>query len=156
MRQSKLDAPPVKEMVVKELAIGKSKSSIAEEVGLHRSQVCRFANREDVKELIETEAMRLLEVVPDAVDNIKTTVKGMKNLPKKDIKNRELAYKASAKVLESAGILNTATPSQVIVNIFKQSEKPLISPLVQKVLQEFMKGFKDDGEIKESHIENES
>jgi transposase-like protein len=78
MRKSKLDSPHTKVRVVKQLAPGQSQSSIAKEVGLNQSQVCRFANREDIRTLIEQEQARLLEVVPDAVENVKDLVKEIK------------------------------------------------------------------------------
>jgi transcriptional regulator with XRE-family HTH domain len=63
MKKSKLDNPPVKAEVVKRLATGESQSSIAEDIGLHRSQVSRLAKREDVKPFIEAEQMKLVEAV---------------------------------------------------------------------------------------------
>ena len=141
MRKSKLDLPHIKSRVVKELATGRSKGEIAQEVGLHRTQVSRFASREDIKRLIETETMNLLEAVPDAVENIKGLVRGMKDLPLKDIKNRELSYKASTRVLEGVGLLNTPTLSPVMVNI-TNTTNTLISPIMQEVLKRFSESLK--------------
>jgi hypothetical protein len=70
--------------VVKQLAAGESQYSISKEIGLKRSAVCRFANREDVRELIQQEQMKLVEVVPDAVENVQDLVReirmSLKNL----------------------------------------------------------------------------
>ena len=95
MKKSKLDTPHIKAEVVKRLAVGENKAAIAQDYGLHRSSVCRFAKREDVKPFIEQEQLKLLEVVPDAVENVKELVREMKKLPKGDTKNRELSYRAS-------------------------------------------------------------
>ena len=48
MGKSKLDHPPIKQEVVKRLAVGEKPKDIAMDVGLSHSQVCRFARREDV------------------------------------------------------------------------------------------------------------
>ena len=133
MRHSKLDAPHIKEQVVKELAVGKSQNRIAKEVGLNQSSVCRFANREDISKRIEEEKHRLIEAVPDAVDNIKGLVQEMQNLPKSDIKGRELSYKASKDVLKSVGLLPTPVQSQTFVNLYQDNRK-LISPELMALL----------------------
>jgi predicted transcriptional regulator len=132
VRHSKLDAPHIKEKVVKELAVGKSQKSIAKEVGLNQSSVCRFANREDISKRIEQEKHRLIEAVPDAVDNIKGLVREMKNLPKSDIKGRELSYKASKDVLKAVGLLPSPI-NQTLINI--QGNKPILSDNIMKILE---------------------
>ena len=86
MKKSKLDRPPTKVEVIKRLAVGESQSSIAEEVGLNRSAVNRFAKREDIRPFIEREQMKLVEAVPDAVENVKELVRDMKNIPLKEQK----------------------------------------------------------------------
>ena len=131
MRYSKLDAPHIKEQVVKELAVGKSQKSIAKEVGLTQSSICRFANREDISKRIEQEKSRLIEAVPDAVDNIKGLVQEMKNLPKSDIKGRELSYKASKDVLKAVGLLPSPI-NQTLINI--QGDRPILSPNIMRLL----------------------
>ena len=120
MKRSKLDSPPVKAEVVKRLAAGESQSRIAEDVGLHRSQVSRFAKREDIQEFIKQEQIRLVEVVPDAVENVMGLVREMKDIPPKETKRRELAYKASQDVLKAVGIMPTPLQSPVINNIFNE------------------------------------
>ena len=70
MKKSKLDSPHIKAEVIKRIAVGESQSRIAGDVGLHRSQVSRFARREDIKPFIEQEQLKLLEAVPDAVENL--------------------------------------------------------------------------------------
>ena len=91
MRKSKLDHPPIKQEVVKRLAVGERPKSIAKDVGLSHSQVYRYSRREDIKALIEQEQRSLVEVVPDAVENVKSLVREMKDIPKKDTKRRELS-----------------------------------------------------------------
>ena len=143
MRKSKLDNPHIKQQVVKRLAVGECSASIAKDVGLHRSQIYRFTKREDVKALIEQEQLKLLEVVPDAVENVKELVRGMKKIPKSDIRGRELAYKATHDTLKSVGIMPTPVQSQVITSFYQQTNimaNPLVEELLEKHLERLAKG----------------
>ncbi|MGD0276405.1 MAG: hypothetical protein ABSB79_10185 [Syntrophales bacterium] len=45
-----------------------------------------------------------MECLPDVIENIKGLIRGMKDLPLSDHKGRELSYRASLKVSETAGI----------------------------------------------------
>lgn len=146
MKKSKLDAPHIKALVVKQIASGESQNSIAKEVELNQSSVCRFASREDIRTLIEQEQARLLEVVPDAVENVKGLVREMKDIPKKDIKRRELSYKASKDVLKSVGLLPTPIQSQVFINLY-QGPNQIISPLVMKIIGQQMKDDSIDADF---------
>ena len=152
MRKSRLDAPETKKRVVQELALGKSQSSIAKEVGLHSTQVCRFANRDDIVKLIEAESFRLYEAVPDAVQNVKDLIAEMKHIPKNETKRRELGYKASTDVLKSAGILPTAVQSQTFIDIKTQTNIQLVPPIVQELLEKHLEGLK----ITEGEAETEA
>ena len=135
MKRSKLDAPHIKAQVVRQLASGESQNSISKEVGLNQSSVCRFANREDIIRLIEEEQARLLQVVPDAVQNMKDLVTEMPSIPKKDIKRRELSYKATKDVLKSVGLLPTPIQSQVFINLY-QGNNQIISPVIMQILNQ--------------------
>lgn len=146
MKKSKLDTPHIKAMVVKQLASGESQNSIAKEVGRDQSALSRFANREDIKALIEAEQKKLLEVVPDAVENVKELVREMKDIPKKDIKRRELSYKASKDVLKSVGLFPTPIQSQVFINLY-QSNNQFISPVIMKLLNQQMEDDSTDAEF---------
>lgn len=140
MKKSKLDTPHLKKEVAKRLATGESKSSIARDYDLNHSSVSRFANRSDIQELIKLETMNLLDAVPDAVANIKNLVRDMKTTPRDDHKSRELSYKASQKVLESAGILNTPTGSQTVVNIINKQEN-IIPPIIEELARRHFGGL---------------
>jgi predicted transcriptional regulator len=122
MKQSKLEQPQLKKKVIQELAIGTTKTDIAGEVGLSRSAVSRFSSREDIRELVRSETCNLLEVLPDAVENVKNLVKEMHQSPKQQFKDKELSYKASLRVLESVSILNSPSPSLQVINIVKDNQ----------------------------------
>ena len=87
----------------------------------------------------------MVEAVPDAVDNVKTLVKEMKTIPEKDIKRRELSYKASIDTLKAVGIMPTPVQSQVISNIYQQNNL-ILSPAVQEIIDKHIKSLmlKDD------------
>ena len=146
MKRSKLDTPHIKAQVVRQIASGGSQNSIAKEVGLNQSSVCRFANREDIIRLIEEEQARLLEVVPDAVQNMKDLVREMKDIPKKDIKRRDLSYKASKDVLKSVGLLPTPVQSQVFINLY-QGPNQILSPVIMQILSQLSQQASNDDSI---------
>lgn len=137
MRKSKLELPHIKKQVIGDIVAGKSQSEVAREVELHPSQVCRFLKKEDVQELIEQESLRLLEAVPDAVQNVKDLVYGMKSIPKKDTKRQELAYKATSDVLKAVGLLPSSKESQVLINIYQQNIQTMNPVLVELLKRHF-------------------
>ena len=134
-----MDVPHIKKQVIKKLATGEPQASIAKSVGLCQPQISRFANREDIKPFIEQEQMRLADAVPDAVDNVMDLVREMKDIPKKDVRRRELSYKASHDTLKAFGIMPTPVQSQIVTNIY--SQKNLISPASLALLDEHNKKF---------------
>ena len=136
VKKSKLDRPHIKKQVIQRLALGESQMSIAKDVGLDRSQVSRFARREDVKALIKEQGLKLAEAVPDAVENVKQLVREMSNIPKKDIKRRELSYKASHDVLKAVGIMPSPVQSQFIVNLNQQTNI-YQTPMMQEILRKY-------------------
>jgi len=141
MRKSKLDTPHIKKEVIKRLAVGESQSSIANSVGLDQSQVSRFSSREDIRAFIEEEQKKLLEVVPDAVGNVMSLVREMKDIPAKDTKRRELSYKASTDVLKSVGLLPTPLQSQTLVKIYS-SQNVFMSPVMAEALKKYGESLK--------------
>lgn len=142
MKKTKLDLPQVKEDVIRRLAAGESQTSIAGSIGVDKSQICRFANREDIRAFIEQEQMKLVEAVPDAVENVKGLVREMKKIPKKEVKRRELSYKASVDTLKAVGIMPSPVQSQVMVNIFNRQTLAL-PPFVQEILEEHIRRIKE-------------
>jgi len=126
-----------------DMATGKPQADIAREIGITPASVCRFVNRADIKQEVEKEAMRLLEAVPDAVQNVKDLVQGMKDIPYEDYKNRELAYKASIKLLEIAGIANSQVQNQIMINILNDN-RTSISPTIETLINQLLSGFPKD------------
>ena len=77
--------------------------------------------------------MKLVEAVPDAVENVKELVRDMKNIPPKETKRRELAYKASNDLLKAVGIMPAQTQAPLIKNIYNDN-RLIISPIVMELL----------------------
>ena len=122
----------VKDKVVKMLAVGEPQTSIAEQVGVNQSTISRFANKDEAQILIEEEQLKLIEVLPDAVQNVKDLVEEMKDIPKDDIKRRELSYKASKDVLKATNVFPSPQYAHNIYNDNRQ--QALITPEFQKFL----------------------
>ena len=55
--------------------------------------------------------------MPDAVLNVKELVEEMKDIPKDDIKRRELSYKASTDVLKATNVFPSPQYAQNIYNV---------------------------------------
>ncbi len=110
----------VKDKVVKMLAVGEPQTSIAGQIGVNQSTISRFANKDEAKTLIEKEQLKLVEVLPDAVQNVKDLVKEMKDIPKDDIKRRELSYKATKDVLKATNVFPSPQFAHNILNDNRQ------------------------------------
>jgi hypothetical protein len=137
-KKSKLEDPRIKQRVIQGLAICETQKSIAKDVGISPSQISRFSSKEEIKPFIEKEQMRLVEAVPDAVENVKELVTEMKSIPKKDIKRRELCYKASVDTLKAVGIMSTPIQSQVIAKIYNDN-RMVLSPFLKGIIDEHLR-----------------
>jgi transcriptional regulator with XRE-family HTH domain len=142
-RQSKLDTPHIKKEAVKRLAAGESQSTVARRVGLDQSQVSRWLRKEDVAALVEKETLRLLEVVPDAIENVRYLVKGMKKA--KTDKARELGYKASQDALKVGGIMKDEQ-GPVVTKIYQRNQF-ILSPVVQQIINQHVKDLLPSREL---------
>ncbi len=129
---SKLNKLPVKQEVIHKLAIGEPQTSIAKQIGVNQSTISRFANKDEAQILIEEEQLKLVEVLPDAVQNVKDLVKEMKDIPKDDIKRRELSYKASKDVLKATNVFPSPQYAHNIYN--DNSQQTVISASYQAFL----------------------
>lgn len=131
MKPSKLENPELQSTVIQGLVMKKPKSEIAKDVGVSRSAVSRFSNRQDVQNLVREQTLRILEILPDAVSNIRKLVRQMRHLKIDNHKARELCFKATSRVLESGGIFNAPAPQ--IVNVFGGGQ---VMPEIIKALLE--------------------
>ncbi|MFH1702877.1 MAG: hypothetical protein ABIB41_05520 [Nitrospirota bacterium] len=70
----------------------------------------------------------------------------MKSIPKRDIKRRELSYKASKDVLKSVGLLPTPIQSQVFINLY-QGNNQILSPVIMQILSQLSQHTSNDNSI---------
>ncbi len=123
----------VKDKVVKMLAVCEPQNNIAEQVGVNQSTISRFANKDEAQVLIEEEQLKLVEVLPDAVANVKSLVEGMKDVPEDDVKKLGLCYKASADVLKATNVFPSPQYGYNIYNDNSQ-HNTVITPAFQAFL----------------------
>ncbi len=142
---SKLDKLPVKNEVINKLAVGKSQTSIAEQIGVNQATISRFAKEDKNIQLIEEQREKLVKVLPDAVENVKTLVEEMQTLPMDDTKNRELSYKASKDVLKATNIFPSPQFAHNIYND-NRTQNTVISEKVLDLFAPHAKSLIDNGE----------
>ncbi len=130
---SKLNKLPVKQEVIHKLAVGETHTSIAGQIGVDRSTISRFASKDEAQALIEQEQIKLAEAVPDAVQNVKDLVEEMKDIPKDDIKRRELSYKATTDVLKATNVFPSPQYAHNIYNDNSQ-HNTVITPEFQSFI----------------------
>jgi hypothetical protein len=121
MKKSKLEA--IRSMVSQEIASGASQRQLAVKLGVFPSSVCRFVNKEEVKDLIEREKLHFVEALPNAVDNIVALVAGFRYLPPDNVKGREMAFRANKLVLEAFSLLSSENPAQAALNYLNKDEQ---------------------------------
>ena len=139
-----LNNPQTRVEIIQRLACGQSQNSISKRVGVSQQQICRIANKEDIKRCIEQEKARLIEIVPDAVQNVKDLVTGMKDIPDHETKRKELAYKATRDVLKAVGLY--PSPFVMNVNNDNRQQTAVINPDVFQIIGRFLEESNKDTE----------
>ena len=122
-----------KDKVAKMLAVGEAQTKVAKQIGVDQSTISRFANKDEAQKLIEEEKLKLAEVIPDAVQNVKDLVGEMKDIPKDDIKRRELSYKATTDALKATNVFPSPQYANNIYNDNSQ-HNTVITPAFQQFL----------------------
>ncbi len=130
---SKLNKLPVKQEVAHKLAVGETHTKIAEQIGVNRSTISRFVNKDEAQVLIEQEQLKLAGVLPDAVQNVIGLVEGMKDVPEDDIKKLGLCYKATTDVLKATNVFPSPQYAHNIYNDNSQ-HNTIITPEFQAFL----------------------
>ena len=120
----------VKDKVAKMLAVAEPQTSIAETIGVNQSTISRFANKDEAQVLIEEEQLKLVEVLPDAVQNVKDLVEEMKDVPEDNIKKLGLCYQASKDVLKATNVFPSPQYAHNIYNDNSQ-DNTVITPSFQ-------------------------
>lgn len=147
------------------LATGASQADVARELGVNRSTVCRWTQKEEVRARIEAEAQRLLEALPDVVEQTKRDLATANHLsrfiageegatnqtrltnPDHQLRFLEGAYRKQADLLRAAGVFASPAPSIVVQQVFNDNRTQVLSPTVVQVLGQHLSAvFADEQE----------
>jgi hypothetical protein len=122
------------------LAQGKKQAEVAETLNVSTPTVCRFAKRDDVREMITQETQRFAELLPNAVTMTRDLIEAGKKEAAKvaagdeaDLKILEMALKEGEAIRKSTGITPTHTGTTLIHNILIGPPVGL-SPIIAKLL----------------------
>jgi hypothetical protein len=126
----KLNRPGTKMKVVRDSLAGKTQAEIGRELGVGRSTISRFLTREDVAALVERERLKIASLIRSALDNVESLVLSMPTA--ETYKDRELAYRASTRVLEAGGLLPGPPDTNALIQINNQM---MIGPGIRKAFQ---------------------
>lgn len=141
--------------VIQLLASGQPQEQIAEVIGVSQSTISRVAKKH--QESIQKETERLLQSLPDIIDQITRDIKtsnelskaladptpegGLTNLSPLLLGNSkiltkfmELSYKKQSDVLRAVGILPSVAQSVFIQNLIQKNTTNILSPVVMRVL----------------------
>lgn len=135
MPKVKLADPRIKVDIARRLAGGESQGSIARGYGICQQRVSAISQEDEVKELIKQERLRLLDIAPDAIQNVTDLIKEMPAIPKADARQRELAYKATQDVLKAVGIFPNPQVNILAVHQSGSEKESVIEPRVFDIIQ---------------------
>jgi len=157
MGKRKLKDLKTEKKVITALALGKPQKEIAKEVGVSQQAISAFKNRDDIKPLLEKQIFRLVELAPDAMDNVQEVVKDkIKKIPKNDIKRREFVTQTSIEVLKGVAVLPSNIQNQTIINLSQNN--CILTPRVLELLRAHEKAFEwhdeDDDKLKPDFTED--
>lgn len=124
--------------IAKLRAAGVTQAKIAEHTGLSIPGVRYVLAKEQVQAMIEQEQSRLAALMPTAMDNYEKWVN--KAHQYHDKTDKEIAYRATTKVLESHGLL--PGNQSVVIQQFN-TKNTIISPVLEKVLEEYGKRLRE-------------
>jgi hypothetical protein len=123
-------------LIAQRVLEGKTQREIGQEFDISQPSVSLIKNRPDMKEIINRGHERLIRSsLTYAVDNMDYLVQGYKKT--KDKQEKDHGYKATEKVLESAGLLSSHAQSyvhQTYINQQTNVTNPIIDELISKHL----------------------
>ena len=116
---------------------GSTLQEIASKEGCHESTISRKLSKPEVKAYLDRLQSHLIEkTLPIAADNIHHCIESYKTKDKEDSQAREHGFKASLKVMESAGLLPGNQQSIYIQQVYNdnRSEMPdIVKDLFNRV-----------------------
>ena len=135
-------------------AAGKSNREIANTIGRSPASISRLVNRADSKDIIENEASKILEKLPQIIemifrdlntaDHLSKVLAGEiqeseeKTILEKDItallKFRDQTNKTISDILKAMGIYASHTPGMVVQQIYNDNRTAILSPDILSAL----------------------
>jgi len=137
MKTSKLNSPVIKVRAVRALAAGETQEVVAQAVGVDQSAISRWTKRDDIRQALEEEGMRLASSIPAAVENYKGLIGNFDKLTGED---KKLGFRATTRLLEATGILNNPQPGSIFVS-FKQNNNYFGSEAAKGILERLSDSF---------------
>jgi hypothetical protein len=109
-----------------------------------RKYVYGRMNDEDIKQLVKgIQRKVILEDLPTASEKISDIIHATKEEVSEDKDLRELQYKASVRVMESSGVLNSNSQSIYINQLFAGNNM-VLTPQVEGILSKFIDSLSDE------------
>ena len=155
-------------------AAGKSNREIANTIGRSPASISRLVNRADSKDIIEHEASRILEKLPQIIEiifrdldtanhlskvlagEIQESEEKEKTILEKDItallKFRDQTNKTISEILKAMGIYASHTPGMVVQQIYQDNRTQSLSPDILRLIGGFLENPDDvlEGEVIET------
>jgi len=141
MKRGVFDKPGPRAQAIKMLAAGVTQAEVARTFGIGQASVSRWKDKAEIARMIQSEAVRLAEAVPDAVAYQRNLVaagkresaKALRARGKVDYRLLEAAGRASENVLKTTGILPASTVSQTFNTVLLGTSEGL-SPILARLL----------------------
>jgi predicted transcriptional regulator len=125
-------------LYLSQLAIeGHSQAAIADKMGISSATVSRTLSDDNIKAKIAYCRNEIVEKAYDkSVDNVVQVIQDYNNkaTDKDGLMRKEHGFRASMRMLESMGLIESRTSPSFIQNILIQNNQTVVSPLVDQVI----------------------
>ena len=129
--------------IIASKAVGIPERVIANQIGCSQQRVNQLSNKPDIqKEIKAIQEKFYQDNLSQAVENFHILI----HSNPEDKQDKYLKYRASEKVLDSAGVTGGSTPSIFIQQIFNQQNNQIVSPLISDVLDKFLTDYSNNNE----------
>jgi DNA-binding XRE family transcriptional regulator len=116
---------------------GETVTQIARELDCNRKTVYYALEKDRVKEYVEKHTLKMLENLPQAVQNVTGLVNKMEGEVDKD--ERKLCYQATRDVLSVGNVLPSQNQTTLIQNVYNQQNNLIMSPIIKGMIDQHNK-----------------